>query len=144
MQTQQLRLCTINLHCRLDHLPPASYTCPLLSTSHSSLVVAPTTLGVHGSGRRAADTVASTFDHPRWAYLRLDFRITSFSPDQISSTAQTFTSTSPIGSATSRITSSVRSVRTPLAFFGQDTQTAPSCSISVSARFSSATSCALA
>ena len=37
-------------------------------------------------------------------------RMTSFSPDQVSSTAQTFTSTSPIGSATSRITSSVMSV----------------------------------
>src|SRR3954470_19040472 len=53
-------------------------------------------------------------------------RMTSFSPDQVSSTAQTLMSTSPIGSATSRTTSSVTSVGSFEAFFDQDTQICPS------------------
>ncbi|HEY7170031.1 MAG TPA: hypothetical protein VH417_04235 [Vicinamibacterales bacterium] len=52
--------------------------------------------------------------------------ITSFNPDQVSSTAHTFTSTKPSGSAISRIRSSVTVVTTPEAFFGHDTQTAAS------------------
>ena len=51
----------------------------------------------------------SRFDLPG-AWGRFDLRITSLRPDQVSSTAQTFTSTSPKGSATSRIVSSVISV----------------------------------
>src|SRR5690606_30825269 len=43
------------------------------------------------------------------AYLSA-LRTTSFSPDQVSSTAQTFTSTNPRGSASARTTSSVMSV----------------------------------
>src|SRR5437868_12289380 len=54
------------------------------------------------------------------------FRITSFSPDQVSSTAATLTSTRPVGSRISRMTSSVMSVGTLLAFFGQEIQIAPS------------------
>src|SRR6266700_5412000 len=57
----------------------------------------------------------------------LDFRCSrrtiNFNPDQVSSTAHTFTSTNPSGSATARITSSVTSVGTPADFFGQETQT---------------------
>ena len=45
------------------------------------------------------------------------------SPDHVSSTAQTLTSTKPSGSATTRTTSSVISVGTPADFFGHDTQT---------------------
>ena len=52
-------------------------------------------------------------------------RIISLRPDQISSTAQTLTSTRPIGRATSRITSSVMSVGTLEAFLGQLIQTKP-------------------
>jgi len=48
-------------------------------------------------------------------------RITSFKPDQISSTAHTLTSTRVRGSAMSRITFSVMSVGTFDAFLGQDT-----------------------
>ena len=47
-------------------------------------------------------------DHPRSS-----LRTTSFSPDHVSSTAATLTSTSPSGSASSRIVSSVMSVSTP-------------------------------
>ena|GEM_PF-5732238 len=50
------------------------------------------------------------------------FRITSFRPDQTASTAQTLTSTRPIGKHISRIVSSVISVSTLEAFFGQLTQ----------------------
>ena len=49
-------------------------------------------------------------------------RTTSFSPDQVSSTAHTLMSTSPSGSASARMTSSVMSVLTPEACFGQLTQ----------------------
>src|SRR6185369_8226486 len=52
-------------------------------------------------------------------------RTTSLRPDQVASTAQTFTSTRPIGRQTSRITSSVMSVGTFDAFFGQLTQIIP-------------------
>ena len=48
-------------------------------------------------------------------------RKTSFSPDHTALTAQTFTSTKPIGNATARITSSVMSVGTFDACFGHDT-----------------------
>ena len=51
--------------------------------------------------------------------------MTSFSPDQVSSTAQTLTSTRSIDSATARITSSVRSLGTLDAFFGHDAQINP-------------------
>jgi hypothetical protein len=64
--------------------------------------------------------------------LAFDFLLmTSLSPDQVSSTAQTFTSTSPSGKAISRITSSVTSVGFLDAFFGQETQTAASARMSL-------------
>src|SRR5688572_11331102 len=66
-----------------------------------------------------ADTDAGRWRFGRTAY-RNDFRITNFRPDQVSSTAQTFTSTKPSGSASSRIVSSVISVSTFAAFFDQD------------------------
>jgi hypothetical protein len=50
-------------------------------------------------------------------------RTTSLSPDHVSSIAQTFTSTKPSGSATSRTMSSVISDGTFEDFFGHDTQT---------------------
>ena len=53
----------------------------------------------------------------------------SLSPLQTSSTAQTLTSTNPSGSASERTTSSVMSVGTLAAFFGQDTQIMPSSTI---------------
>src|ERR1041384_7542381 len=49
-------------------------------------------------------------------------RNTNFNPDQISSTAQTFTSTIPLAMPIARITSSVRSVATPEDFFGHEIQ----------------------
>ena len=54
---------------------------------------------------------------------RNSLRITNLRPDQVSSIAQTLVSTNPSGSATSRIVSSVMSVGTFPAFFGQLTQT---------------------
>src|SRR5882672_640794 len=69
----------------------------------------------------------------RVAYFRFSFRTTSFSPDQISSSAHTLMSTRPIGSATSLIVSSVMSVGTLADFFGQDTQIAASGRIFASA-----------
>src|SRR5437879_3654522 len=59
-------------------------------------------------------------------HLRSFARYTSFSPDHVSSTAQTFTSTRPWAKATARTTSSVRSVVTPAARFGQEIQRLPS------------------
>src|SRR5262249_15049729 len=56
-------------------------------------------------------------------HQRSSFRTTSLSPDHVSSTAQTLTSTNPSGSATSRIASSVTSVGTLAAFFGQEIHT---------------------
>src|SRR6185369_12143183 len=53
-------------------------------------------------------------------------RNTNLSPDQTSSTAQTLTSTKPSDKPSSRTTLSVRSVFTPDAFFGQETQSMPS------------------
>src|SRR5436190_19277147 len=70
-------------------------------------------------------------------YLRFSRRIMSFSPDHVSSTAHTFTSTKPSGRQTSRITSSVISVATPDDFFGQEIQTTPASSIILRKRFSS-------
>src|SRR5207244_3777024 len=64
-------------------------------------------------------------------HFRFSFRTISFSPDQVSSIAHTFTSTKPSGSATARITSSVTSAGMPDDFFGQETQMVP-----VSASFS--------
>jgi len=52
--------------------------------------------------------------------------MTSLRPDQTSSTAHTFTSTSPSGSAISRMVSSVMSVGVFEAFFGHEIQIAPS------------------
>ena len=63
---------------------------------------------------------ASSKDH------RNSFRMTSFKPDQISLTAQTFMSTNPRGKANSRMVSSVISVGTFEAFFGHDTHMAQS------------------
>src|SRR5437879_3155414 len=60
---------------------------------------------------------------------RWSFGITNFNPDQMSSTAQTLISTRPSGNAVARRTFSVRSVATPDAFFGHDTQIIPSGSI---------------
>ncbi len=54
---------------------------------------------------------------------RNSLRTTSFSPDQVSSTAQTLVSTKPNGSASSRMVSSVMSVRTFAACLGQLTHT---------------------
>ena len=54
---------------------------------------------------------------------RSSFLIQSFSPDQVSSTAQTLMSTNPSGNASERSMSSVMSVGTLDAFFGHDTQT---------------------
>lgn len=51
--------------------------------------------------------------------------ITNFSPDHISSTAQTLISTSPFCKAKLRMISSVMSVTTFDAFFGQDIQIIP-------------------
>jgi len=50
----------------------------------------------------------------------------NLSPDQTSSTAQTLTSTRPSDNPSSRTTLSVRSVFTPDAFFGHETQSIPS------------------
>src|SRR5215813_15095230 len=59
------------------------------------------------------------------ASVRFSWRTTNFSPDQVSSIANTFTSANPRGSATARITSSVTSVGTPADFLGQEIQTVP-------------------
>src|ERR1700730_4976302 len=69
--------------------------------------------------------------------LRFSRRTINFKPDQVSSTAHTFTSTNPSGSATGRMTSSVRSVVTPADFFGHDTQSVPVSAILPRRRFSS-------
>ena len=61
--------------------------------------------------------------------FRFSLRTISFSPDQVSSIAHTFTSTNPRGSATARTTSSVMSVETLDDLFGQETQTVPVCAI---------------
>ena len=63
-------------------------------------------------------------DYPSPGYLAVR-RIINFNPDHTSSTAQTFTSTRPIGSARSRIVSSVILLVTPELFFGQETQITP-------------------
>src|SRR5262252_284726 len=72
----------------------------------------------------------SATPHQRYLLPAFPFRcalgITNFSPDQTSSTAQTLMSTRPSGSAVSRTTTSLRSVATPLAFLGHDTQIMPS------------------
>src|ERR1700730_6915450 len=57
--------------------------------------------------------------------FRFSFLMTSFRPDQTSSTAQTLMSTSPSGSATSLMVSSVMSVGTFDDFLGHDTQIIP-------------------
>jgi hypothetical protein len=57
--------------------------------------------------------------------LRSLFRITSFNPDQVSSTAHTLTSTKPSGNASARISSSFTSEGTFEAFFGHETQIVP-------------------
>src|SRR5262249_28565926 len=53
-------------------------------------------------------------------------RNTNFNPDQVSSTAQTFTSTSLALRPISRTMFSSKSVGTPAAFFGQEIQSMPS------------------
>src|SRR5690242_2960453 len=52
-------------------------------------------------------------------------RYTNFSPDQVSSTAHTFTSTSPSPRPISRIEFSLRSVAIPEVFLGQEIQSEP-------------------
>src|SRR5689334_2861898 len=52
-------------------------------------------------------------------------RYTNFSPDQVSSTAHTFTSTSPSPRPISRIKFSLRSVAFPEVFLGQEIQSEP-------------------
>ena len=54
-------------------------------------------------------------------FQRRSLRIINLRPDQMASTAQTFTSTKPSGSARARMTSSVRSVSTLAVFFGHET-----------------------
>src|SRR5437764_1059718 len=61
--------------------------------------------------------------------FRFSRRIINFNPDQVSSTAQTFVSTRPSGSATARMTSSVTLVGTPDDFLGHETQTTASSAI---------------
>src|SRR5579862_10035090 len=73
---------------------------------------------------------ASAFLIPqkRWQnYLdgRFFSRITNFSPDHTSLTAQTFTSTNPAAKPILRTSSSVRSVATPEDFLGQLTHSIP-------------------
>ena len=71
-------------------------------------------------------------------------RKTNFRPDQVSSTAQTFTSTRPAPNPTLRMTSSVRSVLMPEAFFGHEIQSMPSgCSFAAVAENFFARSCLL-
>src|SRR5213595_3689033 len=74
---------------------------------------------------RAAVSTERSPRESRQEDRRNSLRITSFNPDQVSSIAHTFTSTNPIGSATSRTTSSVTSVSTLADLFGQETQTVP-------------------
>ncbi len=52
-------------------------------------------------------------------------RLTNFNPDQISVTAQTFTSTKPAASPMARTTFSSTSVATPEVFLGQLTHSIP-------------------
>src|SRR6185312_9351105 len=61
-----------------------------------------------------------------FAFHRSAFLITNLSPDHLSSTAQTFTSTRSVLSARARIKSSVTSVGILAAFLYHDTQIAPS------------------
>src|SRR6185503_18606542 len=79
-------------------------------------------------------------------HFRFSLLTTSLSPDQVSSTAQTLMSTSPIGNAMLRMVSSVMSVSTFDDRLGQDTHSAASCLIfatqAASASFSLARSVA--
>src|SRR5437763_441180 len=70
-------------------------------------------------------------------YNRFSRLIISFNPDQVSFTAQTFTSTNPSGNPTSRMVSSVMSVATPEDFFGHEIQSVPVSAINLRSRFSS-------
>src|ERR1700739_3581751 len=82
-----------------------------------------------GQQNATAFRAEKTRDAPQtyfWRLSRWRFGITNFSPDQVSSMAQTLMSTRPSGNARSRTTTSLRSVATPEAFFGQDTQIMPS------------------
>src|SRR5437870_3404122 len=85
---------------------------------HASLL--PGSLAHQGERSATACTFAAA------PYCRSFRRYTSFRPDHVSSTAQTFTSTRPLAKATPRTTSSVRSVRTFAPRLGQETQTHPS------------------
>src|SRR2546430_13466236 len=69
-------------------------------------------------------------------FFRFCRRIINFNPDQVSSTAHTFTSTNPSGRATARMTSSVTSVGTPADFFGHETQSTPASASLLRNRFS--------
>lgn len=100
------------------HQCASSIVARLRSCSHSGFLAFPTEIA------DAAGIAA------RCPHLRRPFLITSLRPDHASSIAQTLTSTSPIGVASSRTTSSVTSVSTPETFFGQETRRAPSWRIS--------------
>jgi len=67
-------------------------------------------------------------------------RFISLRPDQVASIAHTFTSTRPIGRQTSRMMSSVMSVGTLAAFFGQLIQMKPDCPSSGISRWRSCSS----
>src|SRR5665213_3592492 len=67
-------------------------------------------------------------------YQRSSFRITNFKPDQISVTAQTFTSSKSVFSARSRIKPPVTSLGIFAAFLYQLTQIAPSTVMALRAR----------
>ncbi len=80
--------------------------------------------------------------HFRVVDCRFSRRTINFRPDQVSSTAQTYVSTNPSGKATARITSSVISVETLAAFFGQEIHRVPVSATIPRNRFNSRSNCA--
>src|SRR5213082_2673019 len=70
-------------------------------------------------------SLANQCDQSNAFSFRFSLRTISFSPDQVSSIAHTFTSTNPSGNATARTTFSVTLVGTVDDLFGQETQTVP-------------------
>src|SRR5258708_1223290 len=91
------------------------------NTARPSIMVPNDEVGRRGVASSTNEADLSSSSTSSWAH-RSSFRNTSFRPDQTSVTAHTLMSTKPRGSATSRIVSSVMSVGTFAAFFGQDTQ----------------------
>ena len=81
--------------------------------------------GPAGVARRHEQVALAAEDRLGRRAQRSSLRITSRRPDQVSSIAATFVSTSPSGRATSRTTSSVTSVATPEARLGHATQIIP-------------------